>query len=312
MANSALDSFVEALIAQNLAEDRPALQAQYDSLRAYERAYEQMQERLRFMKAVSIFASALTERLNNHNTQIEGYAEFILEGHKEDTPHDSGTAKSVNYVLQGSFNIGSLTNRLIQLCREMTSFSLLEPAPSALDQSTICNLFSQSCATEGIALKTSAAEGSNIHTTAYISDLAALLMEIRDNAISALSRRPAGYDKQISISVSRYESPQDPADYKPDCTIFLPPGKYAYIVVADNGVGMPPNVLEKAFYPGFSTESTTSPATKSAPPKAIRGLGLTIARHIALYCGGDIMLESEQGKGTTANIYLPLVQSPKL
>lgn len=77
-------------------------------------------------------------------------------------------------------------------------------------------------------------------------------------------------------------------------------GPVAKISVCDTGVGIPaqalPNVFER-FY-------RADPARQRNPGGT--GLGLSIARWIAEQHGGEIALESEAGRGTTATVRFPL------
>jgi len=68
----------------------------------------------------------------------------------------------------------------------------------------------------------------------------------------------------------------------------------AVLTVADEGAGMSPDVLARAFEPFF----TTWPAQRL-------GLGLTTARIIVERHGGRLTLASEAGRGTTATMVLP-------
>ncbi len=80
------------------------------------------------------------------------------------------------------------------------------------------------------------------------------------------------------------------------------PGDYVVITVADNGHGMPPEVMEHAFEPFF----TTKPEGKGT------GLGLSMAHGFVRQSGGQIRLESTPGAGTTVTIYLPRHTAPVL
>ena len=66
--------------------------------------------------------------------------------------------------------------------------------------------------------------------------------------------------------------------------------------IRDNGVGMPPEVVEKMFNPFF----TTKPTDKGT------GLGLSICNDIIRHHGGEILVESEPGEFTEMTIDLPL------
>ncbi|HET9449200.1 MAG TPA: ATP-binding protein [Steroidobacteraceae bacterium] len=72
-------------------------------------------------------------------------------------------------------------------------------------------------------------------------------------------------------------------------------GKYVVIAVADNGVGMEPQVLERVFDPFF----TTKPLGQGT------GLGLSMVYGFAKQSGGQVRIDSRPGKGTTVRIYLP-------
>ena len=73
----------------------------------------------------------------------------------------------------------------------------------------------------------------------------------------------------------------------------LPPGSYVRLTVADEGIGISPDVLERIFDPYFTTKSTGN------------GLGLASCFSIIHNHGGHIGVESAPGVGTTFTIYLP-------
>jgi PAS domain S-box-containing protein len=75
----------------------------------------------------------------------------------------------------------------------------------------------------------------------------------------------------------------------------LKAGQYVLIAVSDTGCGMPPEVIEKAFEPFFSTK---------APSKGT-GLGLSMVYGFVKQSGGHVKIYSEVGEGSTVKIYLP-------
>jgi CheY-like chemotaxis protein len=75
------------------------------------------------------------------------------------------------------------------------------------------------------------------------------------------------------------------------------PGSYIVISVADTGTGIPPEILSKVFDPFFTTKSVGKGT----------GLGLSQVYGIARQSGGTTRIFSEIGKGTTIEIWLPLV-----
>jgi two-component system cell cycle sensor histidine kinase/response regulator CckA len=75
-------------------------------------------------------------------------------------------------------------------------------------------------------------------------------------------------------------------------------GKYVKIDVTDNGYGINHEVLPKIFDPFFTT--------KQKGPDKGTGLGLSIAYNIVKNAGGSIRVQSEEGKGSTFSIMLPI------
>jgi signal transduction histidine kinase len=75
------------------------------------------------------------------------------------------------------------------------------------------------------------------------------------------------------------------------------PGPYLCLCVADNGSGIPPEVIDKIFDPFFTTKEVGSGT----------GLGLSTVMGIVKGHNGFVRLRSQVGVGTTFEIYLPAV-----
>lgn len=73
------------------------------------------------------------------------------------------------------------------------------------------------------------------------------------------------------------------------------PGDYVALSVVDNGAGMTEEVLTRAVEPFFTTKEAGQGS----------GLGLSTVFGFAKQSGGHFDLQSEEGAGTTATIYLP-------
>jgi signal transduction histidine kinase/ActR/RegA family two-component response regulator len=77
-----------------------------------------------------------------------------------------------------------------------------------------------------------------------------------------------------------------------------PHGNWVEVRIRDTGTGMPEEVRKRIFDPFFTTKGVTN-----------SGLGLSVSYGIVKRHGGEILVESEPGKGTTFILHLPMIQT---
>jgi two-component system, NtrC family, sensor kinase len=80
---------------------------------------------------------------------------------------------------------------------------------------------------------------------------------------------------------------------------YLAPEQKAMIRIHDTGSGIAPEFINKVFDPFFTTKPTGQGT----------GLGLSLSYGIVKEHGGDLLVTSDPGKGSTFSIVLPLGSS---
>ncbi len=74
-------------------------------------------------------------------------------------------------------------------------------------------------------------------------------------------------------------------------------GRYVSLRVSDNGAGVAPSLHNRIFEPFFTTKSSEQNS----------GLGLSTVRDLVQSSGGALIFQSEEGRGTTVELLLPVV-----
>ena len=80
----------------------------------------------------------------------------------------------------------------------------------------------------------------------------------------------------------------------------LRPGRYVRLTLRDTGEGMDAETLARATEPFFTTKGTGKGT----------GLGLSMVHGMVEQLGGQLLLHSKPGEGTTAEIWLPAAERP--
>ena len=90
----------------------------------------------------------------------------------------------------------------------------------------------------------------------------------------------------INLVVNAIEAVKDKNDPRIILSAYAAPNRKVIIKVADNGPGMPAELLEKIFIPFFSTKKSGS------------GIGLSLCKQIMMLHKGNIQVQSVEGEGT--------------
>ncbi len=126
------------------------------------------------------------------------------------------------------------------------------------------------------------------------SQVEQLILNLIINAAHAMTTMRAPGERKggtVRLSIGAFRPDARFLAVSPDAR----PVEYRTIVVRDEGVGIPAEVIPRIFDPFFTTKN----------PESSSGLGLAMVHSIAKQHGGFVEVESEPGKGSEFRVYFP-------
>jgi PAS domain S-box-containing protein len=236
------------------------------------------------MEAVGRLAGGVAHDFNNLLTVISGYGHMILR----DLPGEDPLHACVEEVLKAASRATSLTNQLLAFSRRQVI------QPKVLDlNALVANMdrMLRRVIGEHIELETVLSPGLG-SVRADAGQLEQVIINLAVNARDAMSEGGKLSIRTGNVEVAR--SSRLHADVRP--------GSYVKLTVADTGKGMDAEIMVHLFEP-FYTSKETGKGT---------GLGLSTVYGIIKQSGGEVVVESNPGRGATFTIYLPRITEPAL
>lgn len=137
------------------------------------------------------------------------------------------------------------------------------------------------------------------------------LTKVRQSLLNLLSNAAKFTENgMITLTVERRKAEGGRLEAEDGNTFILHPSREAFILfrVADTGIGLKPEQMERLFQPFTQADTATSRKYGGT------GLGLVISRHYCRMMGGDITVASNgtPGAGSTFTIYLPVEYNGQL
>lgn len=224
------------------------------------------------MEAIGRLAGGVAHDFNNLLLAIRGYSELALQRRTRAGEDDA----DLREVL-------SATERAARLTQQLLVFGRRQPTqPEAIDLGEVVEDMEKMLRRligENIELVCTHAE----RPVGTLGDRGQLEQIVANLAINARDAMPEG--GKLTIAVSEIER---------DDGGTLPAGRYALLAVTDTGCGIDADTAAHIFEPFFSTKGEYG-----------TGLGLATVQSIATQSGGEVLVYSEPGKGTTFAVYLP-------
>jgi two-component system cell cycle sensor histidine kinase/response regulator CckA len=234
------------------------------------------------MQAIGQLAGGVAHDFNNLLTAIQLRLDELLQRH----PVGDASYEGLNEIRQTSTRAADLVRKLLAFSRKQTV------QRETLDVGELVTGFDsllRRLLREDTPLEV--VYGRNLPLVrADKSQLETAVMNLAVNARDAM--RMAGRTGKVTIRTDRCSAEEARALKYTDA----PPGEYAMIEVADEGPGIPPEVMDKIFEPFF----TTKPVGEGT------GLGLATVYGIVKQADGWIAADNLPSGGAAFRIFLPV------
>ncbi|HVX65383.1 MAG TPA: PAS domain S-box protein [Bryobacteraceae bacterium] len=229
------------------------------------------------MEAVGRLAGGIAHDFNNLLTIILAHADMLLEG------VGSGPLRSgIESINDAGERAAKLTSQLLTFSRKQ----VIQPQTLDLNQ-VVAETGDMMRRIIGEDIELEIVPGENLRLIR--GDAGQIEQVILNLVVNARDAMPHGGRLSIETSNVSVQGSAEPGA--------IPPGGYVLLSVSDTGVGMSAEVRSHLFEPFFTTK----------PKGRGTGLGLSTVYGIVKQCGGEVMVESEEGAGTRFDIYLPAV-----
>ncbi len=228
------------------------------------------------MESIARLAAGIAHDLNNLMTAIVGQAELL----KIASSPDSKVYQRADKILEISERACELAEKLLDYARGRH----FKPEVINLNEIVQGTVRLQETVLDG-KIELSLKLGESLKPIfGDPNQLAQVVMNLVINAIEAMQDEGG----KLIIETKNIKITQPVED--------IPPGEYTVLRVKDTGCGMSQETISKIFEPFFSTKDFG------------RGLGLAAVFGIVKTHKGFIKVFSEEGKGTTFEIYLPVYE----
>ncbi len=269
-----LNEILEERVAERTAELHKAHGTVMAEVAQRERAEAQLRQAQK-MEAIGQLTGGVAHDFNNLLMAVLGNLELL----RKHTGGDAKAERLIDGALQGAKRGASLTQRLLAFARRQDLS--VDPVDLGELVREMTDLLNRSVGT-GIVIEIRIPDRMD----PVLADSNQLELALLNLVVNARDAMPNGGTICISLQVENVAKPEGE----------LAAGRYGVLSVADEGHGMDDDTLQKAIEPFFSTKELGKGT----------GLGLSMIHGLALQLQGALRLTSTLGKGTRAELWIPV------
>ncbi|WP_266204568.1 response regulator [Pontibacter kalidii] len=280
-----------------LEEKAQLLEEQYEALGAKNRALEDAREaielKIQQVETVSKYKSDFLANMS-HELRTPLNSILILSRLLADNVENTLSTKQIDHaqIIHKSGNdLLRLINEILDLSKIESGMVKLETEELKLEDISMKPLFGEVATKKQIRFIESINPGSS---ETIVTDRFRLEQILKNFIGNALKFTDAGGEVEFSISPVLHKPKFRSEQLREQNDILA-------FSVRDTGIGIPKEKQDVVF------EAFQQADTSTTRKYGGTGLGLTISKELATLLGGELMLESEPGQGSTFTLYLPRV-----
>ena len=249
------------------------------------RKLEEKLQQAQKMKAIGTLAGGVAHDLNNILSGIVSYPDLILM----DLPSDSPLIEPIHTIRESGKKAAAIVQDLLTLARRGVSVSEVMNLNDLVSEYLSSPQFEKLKSYHPNVKVESQLDSALLNVMGSPVHLSKTVMNLVSNAAEAM---PEGGSIEIKTKNKYIDLPINGNDDVVE-------GDYIVLTVSDSGIGIAPDDINRIFEPFY---------TKKVMGRSGTGLGMAVVWGTVEDHKGYIHIESEEGKGTTIELYFPVTR----